>query len=486
MTDSAKTLITVSDLPPEISAEPALEELAEVEIPASLKDAASRSDIEHRDFDESEFWRKIPAFRGVDRETFLDHRFQARNSVTSIAKLAEALGDRAPESFLGDAAEGIRRAPMNLRLTPYILARADWERPYEDPICRQFVPTASTFEPDHPRLRLDSLEEQSDAPTPGLVHRYPDKVLFLALDVCPVYCRFCTRSYAIGHDTEQVAKVSFKPTRERWKKAFAYLASRPEVEDVVVSGGDVYYLSAKHLRWIGEKLIAIPHIRRIRFATKGPAVMPMKILTDDEWVDALEWVTERGRERLMEVCLHVHFNSTAEISAMSRDAMARLFRRRIKVRNQSVLIRGVNDQPDEMISLVRQLSYMNVQPYYVYQHDMVKGVEELRTRVAEAAALELHVRGVTAGFNTPGFIVDLPGGGGKRGVHSHEYYDEATGVSVYRSPNVDESKYYLYFDPIRLLPQEGRSRWADPDQHEAIVEEAIDAAEISNPVSLFR
>src|SRR5262249_37643351 len=148
-------------------------------------------------------------------------------------------------------------------------------------------PVGSRLQPDHPKLGLDTLAEQADAPVPGLTHRYPDKALFLALNTCPVYCRFCTRSYAVGIDTELVEKVQIKANEERWRAAFAYIASRPELEDIVISGGDAYNLRAQQVESIGETLLAMPNIRRLRFATKGPAVMPQKILTDTAWFDAL-------------------------------------------------------------------------------------------------------------------------------------------------------------------------------------------------------
>jgi len=468
--------VTVADLLEEQLEDSELQRLAEVEVPEPLKEPVDEEELGHREFDDGSFWRAIPAFREVSREEFLDHRFQLLQTVTSVEQLDALLADLVSQEFLQDVHEGLRQAPMNMRLSPYILARIDWERPYEDPVRRQFIPVASTREPDHPKLTLDSLHEQEDSPTPGLVHRYPDKALFLPLDVCPVYCRYCTRSYAIGNDTELVDKVQYRLSRDRWDRAFAYLASRPEVEDVVVSGGDVYMLPATMLREIGQMLLAIPHIRRIRFASKGPAVMPMKILSDRDWAEALCEVAEMGREECKEVCFHTHFNTVNEISDITRRAMNLLFRRGIKVRNQSVLIRGVNDDPEHMVTLVRKLALMNVQPYYVYQHDMVQGVEELRTRVADTVEIERQVRGSTAGFNTPVFVNDVPGGGGKRDVHSYDHYDEVTGVSVYRSPSVDEDKVYLYFDPMRLLPQEGQQRWADPAQHRQIVREAIAAA----------
>ena len=156
------------------------------------------------------------------------------------------------------------------------------------------------------------------------------------------------------------------------------------------------------------------NIRRIRYATKGPAVMPMKLITDTEWVDALTSVVEAGRKLHKEVVLHTHFNHPREITAISKRGLDLLFERGIVVRNQSVLQRGVNDSAETMQLLVKRLGYCNVQPYYVYMHDLVRGVEDLRTTVQTGIDLEKQVRGTTAGFHTPTFVVDAPGGGGKR------------------------------------------------------------------------
>lgn len=465
---------------PDLVVLPGLGEVEEDLIPREIKEPVNSDAVAHRDFDDSRFWRKIPAFRNLSREEFLDYRFQNRNSATSVEDLTDLVGGITSEAFLRDVARGMEIAPMNMRISPYILSLIDWDEPLDDPLRIQFIPVASSRLPDHPMLSLDSLHEQGDSPTTGLVHRYPDKALFLPLDVCPVYCRFCTRSYAIGGNTSNVEKVDYKPLMQNWERAFAYLASRPEVEDVVVSGGDTFMLPAKRIRFIGQKLLGIPHIRRIRFASKGPAVMPMKILSDPDWTDALVEISDRGREIHKEVALHTHFNTANEITDISREAMDHLFERGVKVRNQSVLIRRVNDDAEHMINLVRQLSWMNVQPYYVYQHDMVKGVEELRTRVAETEEIERRVRGTTAGFNTPTFVTDAPGGGGKRCVHSYDHYDTTTGISVYRSPSVDEDKVYLYYDPLDRIPEEGRERWADPSQHQVMVEEAMEAAELTH------
>ena len=430
----------------------------------------------HRQLLGGDFWRKIPAYRDIDEATWLDHRWQSKHTIVKPDKLLDVVQELVSPAFISDAREGFHRAPMSLRVSPYLLSLIDWSNALEDPLRRQFIPLGSVLRPDHPKLDLDSLHEQADAPVPGLTHRYPDKALFLALDTCPVYCRFCTRSYAVGVDTDQVEKVSLKPTVERWERAFAYIASRPELEDIVISGGDSYNLRAEHITTIGNRLLDLPNVRRMRFATKGPAVMPQKILTDDAWFAALVGVVERGRKLHKEVVLHTHFNHPTELTEITQRAMNRLFEAGVTVRNQSVLQRGVNDSPETMRLLIKRMSYLNVHAYYVYVHDLVKGVEDLRTTVGTAIEIEKQVRGLTAGFNTPTFVVDAPGGGGKRDVHSFEHYNAETGVSVYRSPNVNPDAFYCYFDPIDLLPEAGRRRWADPAQHDVMLAEGIAAA----------
>ncbi len=436
----------------------------------------SPASLEHRELKGGDFWNAIPAFRGVSRDDFLDHRWQAKHTITNVTKLLAALKGSVDESFIRDAERGFQSAPMAVRVSPYLLSLVDWTMPYEDPIRRQFIPVASTQLPDHPKLTLDSLSEQDDAPVPGLTHRYPDKALFLALDTCPVYCRFCTRSYAVGPDQVAVEKLSIKARPSRWERAFEYIASRPELEDIVISGGDAWNLRANQVETLGNALLDIPHVRRMRFASKGPAVMPQKLLTDDEWFRAFVGVVERGRRRGKDVALHTHFNHPSEITEITRDAMNRLFSEGVVIRNQSVLQRFVNDTPEVMTLLVKRCSYVNVHPYYVYQHDLVQGTEELRTPVRTAVELEKKVRGVTAGYNTPTFVVDAPGGGGKRGVHSYEHYNKRTGISVYAAPAVKPGQYFMYFDPVDTLDETEQWCWDDPVERERMCEAALDAA----------
>ncbi|HEX7480593.1 MAG TPA: KamA family radical SAM protein [Polyangiales bacterium] len=418
----------------------------------------------------------IPGYRDVSEATYLDHNWQNHNAVTRVDKLAATLGDLLPTAFYRDVEAGLERAPMSLRISPYIMSLIDWRDPYSDPLRKQFMPLRSEQLEDHPMVGLDSLHEQHDSPVPGLVHRYPDKALFLALDLCPVYCRFCTRSYSVGVDTDGVSKLHLRAKPERWEMAFEHIRNHEQIEDIVISGGDVHNLRADQIEDIGHTLLDIPHVRRMRFATKALAVQPTKFLTDHEWVNAIIGVAQRGRKLGKEVVIHTHISHPREITWITQAATRRLYGEGVNIRNQCVLLRGVNDDPGLLKTLVKRLSYINVQPYYVYQHDLVPGVEDLRTTVGTTIAIEKQVRGATAGFNTPTFVVDAPGGGGKRDVHSFEHYDRTTGVSVYRSPNVDENAVYLYFDPIELLPEEGRRQWADPNEHATIISNAVIAA----------
>lgn len=437
------------------------------------KPAVDPSTLAYKDLLRGPFWQRIPAYANVTEEQFLDHNWQAKNSITNPAKLLAAVKELVPSTFIEDAEQGFKHSPMSVRVSPYLLSLIDWSNPMEDPLRIQFIPMGSRLTPDHPKLDLDSLHEQADAPVPGLTHRYQDKALFLALDTCPVYCRFCTRSYAVGVDTEEVEKVSLKVSSERWARAFEYIASRPELEDIVISGGDAYQLRAQQIEEIGDALLAIPNVRRMRFATKGPAVMPQKLLTDDAWTDALTRVVEKGRKLHKEVVLHTHFNHPKEITGITEAAMLKLMERGIIVRNQSVLQRGVNDSPETMTMLVKRMGHLNIHAYYVYVHDLVKGVEDLRTSVDTAIFIEKHVRGSTAGFNTPTFVVDAPGGGGKRDAHSYEYYDRETGISVYQAPSVKPGQFFLYFDPLHQLSTAAQRRWADPAEHDQMTNAAI-------------
>ena len=185
----------------------------------------------------------------------------------------------------------------------------------------------------------------------------------LASSVCPVYCRFCTRSYSVGAETESHPKLRFLPIWKRWEKVFSYIENTTTVQDVVVSGGDSFYLDPEQIVGIGERLLSIPHIKRLRFASKGLAVCPSRMLDpQDRWTDAIIRVSDLGRKLCKSVALHTHFNHPNEITWITQEAAQRLYRSCVVVRNQTVLLKGVNNDLGTMKQLIRELADMNVQP----------------------------------------------------------------------------------------------------------------------------
>jgi lysine 2,3-aminomutase len=425
-----------------------------------------------REFRDDEFWKMIPAWENVSKEEFNDIKWQNSNCVQKLSQVKKVLGHKITDDFYSDIEKGLQIAPMNIRMTPYVFALINWDNPKDDPLRKQFLPIGSDHIKDHPFCMLDSLYEDVDSPVALLTHRYPDKVLFLPLTICPVYCAYCTRSRVIGGSTDAIEKETYGTNPKNWEPVFEYIRRNPQIEDVVISGGDAYNLMPKHITLIGETLLNIPHIRRMRFATKGIAILPQKVLRDDNWFNALNDVHKKGLNLGKQVVIHTHFSSPNEITMQSKLAMDRLFSEGIIVRNQAVLQEGVNAHDVTMIELTKKLSFMNIQPYYVYQHDMIQGCENLRTSLAEAIEIEKKVRGMTAGFNTPTFVCDLPEGGGKRHVASYEYYDQENGISIWKAPNVKPNQIFTYFDPIHKLSLEAQNRWKNPQEQRRMVKEA--------------
>ncbi|KAM3077437.1 hypothetical protein ACMFMG_006780 [Clarireedia jacksonii] len=408
--------------------------------------------------DRPAYWQSIPRWKDVSHNEFCTHKFQTRFTIPKVERLEQFLYEVLPpvipeypgfegigtrEAFIKDVRQGIEEAPMTIRLTPHVLSIIDWKDPIVDPIRRQFIPMRSGMFPDHPKLELDSLHEYDDSPVDGLVHRYPTKALFLATTVCPLYCRFCTRSW---------------PARERWEQIFRYIERTPKLTDIVVSGGDCYMLSADNLSLIGERLLSIPHIKRLRFATKGLAISPSRILDEsDPWTEEIIRLNRMSKELGKSIAIHTHFNHPKELTWVSELALQKLHKNDVTVRNQSVLLRGVNDDLATMSELIRKVADNNVIPYYVYQGDMVRGVEDLRTPLSTILNLERHIRGTIGGMVTPNFVVDLPGGGGgKRLACSFDTYDRDTGRATFTAPSITgrdkEDKVYEYWDPLHSLP----------------------------------
>jgi len=427
------------------------------------------------------FWKTIPAWQDVDEETFSSAQWQEKNAVTNTVALKRTLGDLVSLRFYEDVDCGIAKAPMAVRLSPYIIGLINWHGAASDPLRRQFLPLGTELEDDHPALAFDSLDEQTDSPVPGLIHRYKNRVLMLAVDTCPVYCRFCTRSYAVGNDVATLNKSKFPVNRTRWDAALDYIRNTPSIEDVVISGGDAFRLKPSQITYIGESLLDIPHVRRFRFATKGLSVQPTKIVVDVEWTNALVDIAKQARRTRREVSVQTHFNHPREVTKYTAQAMKILYDNNVHVRNQTVLQRFVNDTNETMSELIAQLIRINIEPYYVYVCDLVTGIENLRTSLRVAIDLEKSIRGNFAGFNTPTWVVDLPGGGGKRDIHSFEYYDEDTGVAVFRSPSVKPGRDFLYFDPLHSLGEGARRLWGDAEATAKIVWAASNGTPFERP-----
>lgn len=395
-----------------------------------------------------EFWKKLDSYKDVDKKTFLSEKWQVRNSIKNKYDLDIFLRKFLNRDLVNDFMFSISKNPMQIKLSPYVLSLIDWDNFRNDPVRKQFIPLLSEHKKDHPALKLDSLDETHDSPVQGIVHRYPNKILFLSNHSCPVYCRFCTRSYMVGENTEAVNKTHNVAAPTDWNNAIRYILENPLIEDVLVSGGDVYTLPAKSLLILLTRLLEIPSVKRVRIATKSLAVLPTKFLASDGWLDAIITANQLALKKRKLFSIQTHFNHANEITWITKLAIDILFSNCIRIRNQTVLMKGINDDFNSMKNLLDSLISINVEPYYVYMHDLVPGSEFFRTSLAAALELEEQIRGSVSGYLMPTFVVDLPNGGGKRNIWSFRSYDIENGISIFRSPVINNDKIYYYFDPL--------------------------------------
>jgi lysine 2,3-aminomutase len=279
-------------------------------------------------------------------------------------------------------------------ITPYYLALLDAVDPSEA-LRRTVVPNASEFVRT-PGEADDPLGEESHAVVPGVIHRYPDRVLFLAVDYCATYCRYCTRSRVVGSN-ELTAKI------ERWRLGLDYIRRHTEIRDVLVSGGDPLSMSDERLDWLLTELRRIPHVEFLRMGTKMPAVLPQRI------TKALVKMLKKHHPLWMSL----HFIHPNECTPESRKACERLADAGIPLGAQAVLLKGVNDDAPTLKRLFHRLLMMRVRPYYLYQCDPISGSRHFRTTVEKGIELISKLRGYTTGYAVPTYVVDAPGGGGK-------------------------------------------------------------------------
>jgi lysine 2,3-aminomutase len=283
---------------------------------------------------------------------------------------------------------------LPVAVTPYYMSLLD---PYDpvQPLRRTVVPVQSEF------LRTrgesdDPLGEDKDSPVPGLVHRYPDRVLFLVHDTCAAFCRYCTRSRVVGHG-------ELHPDRNRLEAALAYIRRTPAIRDVLLSGGDPLNLSDDRLDWLLGELRRIPHVQFVRIGTKVPAVLPQRVTPQ----------LVRMLHRHHPLWMSIHFTHPDECTPESIRACRRLADAGIPLGSQTVLLRGVNDDVEIMKQLMHRLLMMRVRPYYLYQCDPISGSSHFRTTVAKGLEIIQGLRGWTTGYAVPTYVIDAPGGGGK-------------------------------------------------------------------------
>jgi len=319
-----------------------------------------------------------------------DWKWQQKNRVQTLAELARLFAmDDVTAERMGEIFELYRTA-----ITPYYLCLIDFDNPL-DALRAQSVPHVDELL-NPGELVWDPLNEEGDSPVTGIVHRYPDRCLFLVTSYCPLYCRYCTRKrkWVDEDGTTGARKI---------EKMIEYVAAHPEIRDVIVSGGDPLSLSLNYLEKILAGLRAIPHVEIIRFGSRVPVFLPQRI--DAEMTALLE--------KYHPIWINTHFNHPNEITPESAAACDRLLRAGIPVNNQAVLLRGVNDCPYIMRDLVQGLMKIRVRPYYLYLCDQVMGAEHFRTSVGEGIEIIEFLRGHTSGLAVPQFVMDAPGGGGK-------------------------------------------------------------------------
>ena len=283
----------------------------------------------------------------------------------------------------------------------------------DDPIARQFVPDPRELRHE-PGERADPIGDHAHEKGPGLVHRYPDRVLLKLVSICPVYCRFCFRREMVGLGHEAVLSDA------KIEAALAYIAAHSEIWEVVVTGGDPLILSPRRLAALGERLAAIGHVKILRWHTRVPVVAPE--LVDHALVEAL-------RAPGKATWLVVHTNHPREFTPEARAALARLADAGIPLLSQSVLLRGVNDDPVTLEALLRACVENRVKPYYLHHGDLAPGTGHFRTGIAEGQALMRDIRGRVSGLCQPSYVLDIPGGHGKVPI-GPAYVSEATGSYV--------------------------------------------------------
>ncbi len=434
-------------------------------------------------------WTRFPGWKDVTEEQWRSAQWQRTRCVKTVAQLRNVLGTLVDDDFYADLErDQAERATMSMLVPPQMLntmvpataapmpagGPAFTAAFYADPVRRYMLPVFSDRHEtwsSHPFATRDSLHEHDMWVAEGLTHRYPTKVLAEMLPTCPQYCGHCTRMDLVGNSTPVVAKLKFdlKPA-DRMERMLDYLRSSPAVRDVVVSGGDVANMPWKNLEAFVMRLLEIDNIRDIRLATKALMGLPQHWLQTDV-VEGMARVATTARQRGVNLAVHTHVNAAQSVTPLVAEATMAMLEAGVRdVRNQGVLMRGVNAEVDDLLDLCFALQDgAMITPYYFYMCDMIPFSEHWRVSLAKAQELQHGIMGYLPGFATPRIVCDVPFVG-KRWVHQNHSYDAVRGISEwtknYRtSIEVDDpealTRTYPYFDPIDTLPAEGQQWWRE-------------------------
>ena len=337
-----------------------------------------------------EWYQRSPLWKDVPPEQWESYRWQMTNRIDTSEKLRQVIKLTPSE----EAACTRRSGRFIMGIPPYWAALMDADDP-SCPIRRQAVPVEEEYKLS-PNDMIDPLGEDSHMPVPGLVHRYPDRVLLLVVEVCSMYCRFCTRSRVVGTTAGYSRSANIDA-------AIDYIRAHRKIRDVLISGGDPLTLSDERLDEILTKLKAIPHVEFVRIGTRNPVTLPYRV------TESLCHVLKKHKP----VWMSLHFNHPKEVTPAAKKACGMLADAGVPLGSQTVLMKGINDRPAIMKKLFHELLKTRVRPYYIYQCDPVKGTAHFRTPVAAGLAIIEKLRGHTTGYAVPTFVVDGPGGGGK-------------------------------------------------------------------------
>jgi lysine 2,3-aminomutase len=371
-------------------------------------------------FDGQGLWQHLP------ESDWRDWNWQLKNRITNAAQLEQYM-TLTPEEKAGCL---FANQKLALAITPYFFNLIDRDDP-SCPIRRQVIPRGDEMVMVEEEM-LDSLGEDAHSPVPGLVHRYPDRVLFLVTDRCAAYCRYCTRSRLVSNAQD----YNFHPEHER---ALRYIEAHSEVRDVLLSGGDPLLLSDRKLDHLLGRLRAIKHVEFIRIGSRIPVFLPQRITPE-----LCEVFKKHGP-----IWMSIHVNHPKECTQALKDACERLAYAGVPLGNQSVLLRGVNDDADVMKALVHRLLRMRVRPYYLYQMDLITGGSHFKVDVRKGIEIIRALRGHTTGYAVPQYVIDAPGGGGKVPINP-EYIEKITDEEVvFRNYQGETFRYPLKSTPHR-------------------------------------